>query len=285
MPTLVDQHVTLPDGRRLGYAEYGEPAGVPLLYFPGTPHSRLAAPADPAWIARAGIRFITVERPGFGISDYERGRTLLDWPADVAHLVDALGLGRFYLAGSSGGAPYVAVCAHAMPQRLRACAVVAGFGPMNADTTIGMAWTRRVAARLFQTVPGPLEWAGSLLPLHRHPEWIYGFMTRALKADAETHAVDWEDRKKDVAEALRPGLRGFLQELRIVTGDWGFRLEEISCRVHLWHGDADHATPLAMGRHVASRIPGCRTHFIAGGGHLLWRTHQQPIIQALLEER
>ena len=285
MPARIDAYVTLPDGRQLGYAEYGDPAGIPFLFFPGTPHSRLCQPNDPSWIARSGIRFITVERPGIGINDYEPRRRLHDWPADDTFLADALRVSRFLLAGTSGGGPYVAVCAHSMPERLRASAIVAGFGPMSEPgATSGMAWSRRMAAQLFRVAPGPLEWMGSVLPLHRHPEWIDGYMTRAMKADAATLARCRDERMKDVGEALRPGLRGFVQELRIVTGDWGFRLEAIAARVHVWHGDADQATPVAMARHMASRIPDCHAHIVPGAGHLLWQTHQEPIIRALLAE-
>jgi pimeloyl-ACP methyl ester carboxylesterase len=278
-------HVILPDGRRLGYAEHGDPTGIPLLFFPGTPHSRLCAPNDASWIAQQGIRFVTVERPGFGISDWKPQRTLLDWPADVACLADALHLGTFFLAGTSGGGPYVAVCAHAMPERLRACAIVAGFGCMSeTDATSGMAWSRKLGARLLRAAPGSIERIGAVLPLHRRPEWIYGVMARAMKAEAPALARDWDERMKDVREALRPGMRGFLRELRIATGDWGFRLEDVRARVHVWHGDADEATPIAMGRAMAARIPNARAHFIAGAGHLLWRTHQEEIIRELLAE-
>ncbi len=286
MSGRTDLHVVLPDGRRLGYAEYGDPAGIPFLFFPGTPHSRLCGPNDPSWIAKQGIRFLTVERPGFGISDYQPRRALLDWPADVALLADALGVSTFFLAGTSGGGPYVAACARTMPDRLRACAIVAGFGPMAEPcATSGMAWSRKLSAWLFRVAPGPLETLGSALPLHRHPEWIYGFMARAMRAEAPTLALGWEERMKDVGEALRPGLRGFLQELRIVAGDWGFRLEDIGAPVHVWHGETDAATPISMGRAMAARIPGSRAHFVAGAGHLLWRTHQDRIVRALLSGR
>jgi pimeloyl-ACP methyl ester carboxylesterase len=107
----MDLHVLLPDGRRLGYSEHGPAAGTPLLFFPGTPHSRLCPPPDVSRLAAHHIRFITVERPGFGISDDAPRRTLLDWPADVAHLADRLGALSFLLVGTSGGGPHAAVCA------------------------------------------------------------------------------------------------------------------------------------------------------------------------------
>jgi pimeloyl-ACP methyl ester carboxylesterase len=43
------------------------------------------------------------------------GRTLLDWPHDVAQLVEALRLERFGLQGVSGGAPHALACAGPCP--------------------------------------------------------------------------------------------------------------------------------------------------------------------------
>jgi pimeloyl-ACP methyl ester carboxylesterase len=90
----------LRDGRLLGYAEWGDPAGKPVLYLHGLHSSRLALYRDPAFFAAHGIRFITVDRPGIGLSSFQRGRTLLDWPDDLAQLAEALGVTRFaILAG------------------------------------------------------------------------------------------------------------------------------------------------------------------------------------------
>ncbi len=79
--------VTLPDGRVLAYEEYGDPAGFPVLSFHGGMSSRLdAAPAHEAAVA-AGVRLVSPDRPGMGLSTYQPGRRLLDWPADVERLV------------------------------------------------------------------------------------------------------------------------------------------------------------------------------------------------------
>jgi pimeloyl-ACP methyl ester carboxylesterase len=103
----VGDRVNLPDGRSLGYAEYGDPSGKPVLFFPGTPSSRLLHPPEGP-TASLGARLIVVERPGFGLSDFQPGRTLLDWPDDVVALADALDIERFAVAGLSAGGPYVA---------------------------------------------------------------------------------------------------------------------------------------------------------------------------------
>src|SRR5271167_4350698 len=84
--------VTLPDGRELAYEEYGDPAGDPVLSFHGGLSSRLdAAPAHQAALD-LGVRLISPDRPGIGLSTFQPGRRLLDWPADVAALTEALGI-------------------------------------------------------------------------------------------------------------------------------------------------------------------------------------------------
>jgi pimeloyl-ACP methyl ester carboxylesterase len=91
----VTASVPLPDGREVAYEEYGDPAGFPILSFHGGLSSRLdAAPAHDA--ARAArVRLVSPDRPGMGVSTYQPGRRLLDWPADV----DALT--RHWASGAS----------------------------------------------------------------------------------------------------------------------------------------------------------------------------------------
>jgi alpha/beta hydrolase family protein len=91
---IADTTVTLADGRRLAYTEWGDPNGSPLLYFHGYPASRLMCPDERATLS-AGVRLIAPDRPGVGRSDVQEGRTIADWPADVDSLADALGIDRF----------------------------------------------------------------------------------------------------------------------------------------------------------------------------------------------
>ena len=117
--------ITLPDGRRLGCAEYGDPDAMPVLYCHGFPSCRL----EPSMLPVSGIRLIALDRPGYGLSDPLPGRTLLDWPRDVAAAADALGLGRFAVAGVSGGAPYAAACAALLKDRVMGLALICGIAP------------------------------------------------------------------------------------------------------------------------------------------------------------
>ena len=146
--------VSLPDGRRLAYAEYGDPQGHPTFYFHGLPGSRLEAILAADSAARAGIRLIASDRPGIGGSDPQPRRTLLDWPADVLRLADHIGIPHFSVVGVSGGAPYAAVCAYAIPERLDAVMIVSGVAPFDEHEPLDpMIWLSKVAVRSDQTIP------------------------------------------------------------------------------------------------------------------------------------
>ena len=120
----------LPDGRRVGYAEYGDPGGLPVLALHGTPGSRLMFALADADARDRGLRLIAPERPGYGLSDYRSCASLLDHAADLAALADALGIGQFALIGVSGGGPYALAAAAAMPGRVVLLALVGPVGPI-----------------------------------------------------------------------------------------------------------------------------------------------------------
>ncbi len=119
----------LSDGRTIEYVDCGDPDGVPIFYFHGTPSNhREAEFTSPESL---GVRLITPNRPGSGRSTPVAGRRLLDWPSDVVELADALGIDRFAVVGASGGGPYALACAFAIPNRLTGCAVLSGIAPMD----------------------------------------------------------------------------------------------------------------------------------------------------------
>jgi pimeloyl-ACP methyl ester carboxylesterase len=128
-----EQRVTLKDGRALGFAEYGDPKGEPMLEFHGCPSSRLEARNYDEAGKKLGVRVIGVDRPGFGISTFVKGYRIVDWPADVIEFADALGLNRLSVAGISSGSPYALACARFIPERLHGCSVVSGLPPLTVN--------------------------------------------------------------------------------------------------------------------------------------------------------
>src|SRR2546421_5164232 len=126
-----DRVISLRDGRALGYAEYGDLTGKPVFFFHGLPGSRRQRHPDDSIAIELGAHIITIDRPGYGFSDFQPGRTLLDWPDDVAQLADALNIQRFAAIGLSGGGPYLLSCAYKMPERITSATVISGMGPVD----------------------------------------------------------------------------------------------------------------------------------------------------------
>jgi pimeloyl-ACP methyl ester carboxylesterase len=90
-----DNQIKLRDGRRLGYAEFGDPRGKPFLFFHGYPGSPWDGVETGHAAERLGVRLIAPDRPGMSLSDFQPNRRLLDWPQDVLELTNALELDHF----------------------------------------------------------------------------------------------------------------------------------------------------------------------------------------------
>jgi pimeloyl-ACP methyl ester carboxylesterase len=283
---MSDNQIQLPDGRMLGYAEYGDLMGKPVLFIAGAPNSRfMHPPTEPT--ETLGVRLITLERPGFGLSDFQPRRTLLDWPEDVAAAADALGIDRCPLAGISAGAPYAAACAYKIPQRLSKVAIISGVGPMNVPGALDeMPRVRQVGAKAARNVPWllrPILWL--INNPHRDPERFYDHMLSG-NSDADRALLSRPEMKvmlmRHYLEATRTGMRGFAWDSVIVSNPWGFSPADIDMPVYLWHGEDDANVSLSAARYLAETIPGCKATFLPGEGHWLILKHWEEILTTLV---
>lgn len=91
----------------------GEPDGSPVLLLCTSSGSRLLCPDLPATVA-AGVRLLTVDRPGYGRSDPDPPG-MARWVADTGALVDHLRLERFGLVGWSGDGQFALAAAAGLP--------------------------------------------------------------------------------------------------------------------------------------------------------------------------
>jgi len=290
MTTARGRWIKLKDGRRLGFAGYGDPGGRPLFYFHGFPASRLeAALADEA-ASRLGLRVIAPDRPGIGLSDFQPGRSIGDWPADVAELADALGLGRFGVLGVSGGAPYALACAAKIPERLATVGIVGGLGPLEIPgSATGMTALNSFFLLLFRRAPGlgralfePLA-----LAMRHWPRQLFACFTATVPT-ADREALDRPGIRPlfhaSMGEALRQGARGAMWELSLYSRPWPFAVEKITTEVRLWHGELDVTVPAALGHRLAAALPRCRSRFLPGEGHFsLPLNHMEIILRTLAE--
>jgi pimeloyl-ACP methyl ester carboxylesterase len=256
--------IRLKDGRQLGCAEFGDPAGKPIFHFHGYPGSRLEGRIISEAAAKCGARLIAVDRPGMGLSDFKKERRILDWPDDVVQLADLLKLDRFAVEGISGGGPYSLACAYKIADRLTCAGVLSGAGP---HWDPGEPWPRP------NSMNSVKEFWLQLSTLLPKPD-------KKVVLDPTTLNLLTEE----MFEAFRQGAEGPAYERELYGKDWGFRLEDISRNVdvHLWHGRLDVNVPVSMGRAVAEAIPNCAAKFYAEEGHYSTAlNHLEEIIKTL----
>jgi pimeloyl-ACP methyl ester carboxylesterase len=266
------RRIVLDDGRLLAFDEHGDPDGKPVLWCHGGISSRLDAVQFGARCRELGVRLIAPDRPGTGCSDHAAGRTLLDWPADVAELADALGLDRFAVAGWSLGGQYALACAAELPERVTRVALLAGVVPFEvAPSRDGLIWVDRCLLSLSRWAP-PLAGIGLRIGVSLpHAEGMQRLLARGA-SPADREALRSGPSRTWLAQAIkqsvRAGTRGVIGDYRIYGKPWGFELGRIGVEVGVWQGDEDREVPLADAEVLAELIPNGRLVVCPGEGHL-----------------
>ena len=281
----------LADGRRVVYAEHGDPRGTPLIALHGTPGSRINWRTADAAARRHGLRLIAPDRAGCGRSDPKPGRTVVDAATDVAELADLLGIDRFLVIGLSGGGPHAAATAWKLPDRVIAAALVSGMGPQaEPDVWRHLSRPYRLNFGVIRRVPAFARLATALM--RRSATSQTGFLARrfAIGSPPEDQRIMDDpfmqtELAEAISESLSRGSSGAVRDLGLFVRPWGFRLEEIAVPVLLWHGTEDAHTPIVIGRFVASRIPSCQATFLEGAGHLWLFENFDTVFSALAEQK
>lgn len=275
--------ISLPDGRTLAYAEYGDPAGYPLIWCHGNPGSRREADLlEPTLLHRARVRAIVPDRPGMGLSTWRNQRTLVEWTTDLAALTAALHIERFALLGMSGGAPYALACVRAMPHRITRTGIVSGIGPLDA---LDAAARREQGVSYFMMARRSywqVRFVAWLMArgLHKPDKFMAQVMESLPPADQKVLS-DPRTRQSFLNllhEAFRQGVRGVAWDATLIARPWGFSLREIKLPVNIWHGDADRNAPLAMGGYMAEQLPNSYLHILPGEGHFSAAVRHMPTI-------
>jgi len=275
-------------GRTVGYEQYGDPAGRPVLLFHGFGDSRLTRPDD-AGTAALGVRLVTMDRPGIGLTDPLPARDLLDRVGDVAAVADHLGLDRFAVLGWSGAGPHALACGHVLGDRITVVGVACGFAPFDRPAVRAvLSPTLRQGAALIGRLPflaGPLM-RQTAKRYRRDPAAAFDKQFGAALSPADRDVLAdravHDNLLAGAVEALRQGPGGLAAEMRLLFArPWGFQPEDVRRPVHLWYGDDDRMVPAGVGRYLASVLPDASLTVYPGEGHLLHHTHWDEILKTL----
>ncbi len=267
------------DGRVLGVAEWGDPAGRPVLALHGTPGSRLNRPPDEAALRKAELRLVTYDRPGYGASDRQPNRRVVDCVPDVEAVSDALGIGQFVVSGVSGGGPHALAVAALLGDRVVTAECSVGPAPVAA---FGGQWTAGMDDENVREFAWALQGEQTLhRELSRQAE---ADLARMAADPSKVFSEDWQFEEADRAvlartdvqqmlgeawqEAFRNGVWGWVDDDLAVLGLWGFELSQISTPVVVRYGEQDVMVPAAHGRWLAANVPNATVLVTQQAGHM-----------------
>jgi pimeloyl-ACP methyl ester carboxylesterase len=283
----MDGTVAVEGGRTVAFHDFGPAWGTPVLWCHGGPGSRLEAAPLHGAAGDAGLRLVGVDRPGYGSSTPQPGRTIAGWVSDALAVADRLGIDEFVTVGVSTGGAYALATAALQPDRV--------IGVVAVCSMTDMSWAPARA---------------TMSPPHTHAVWDAPDRDAAIAASVDAHGVGGSKMTgggltgalapSDAAlfadpawmqptmaafpEMFRFGLEGYADD-RIADGDgWtGFDVASIRCPVTVLHGGSDRMVDTIHAKHTASLIPTATLVILDDLGHFSIEPEIVPAIDRLLE--
>lgn len=272
----------------------GDRNASPIVYFHGTPGSRLDFVFGDDFVSRQGVRVVSFDRPGYGGST-EAPFSLTSVAHDALSIADSLDLGAFTALGLSGGGPFALAVAAVGGDRITGVGVASGAGP-------------------FESVPHALDELSDI------DKEAYSH----LPADPETAAQGFASGFEELAQILRNGddeavIAQFgpaLSERDLILmndktigpkvigsmreglsnsvlgggwdnvawiGHWDFDISQVRCPVLLWYGEEDLMASPAHGQWLKENLPHATLTVRASEGHLGHVDHFSEVLQQLAE--
>ncbi|MGO9582327.1 MAG: alpha/beta fold hydrolase [Acidimicrobiales bacterium] len=272
----MERIISLAGGRKLHLEVEGADHGEVVLVHNGTPNSRLLFPAHVVDAEARGIRLVGYDRPGYGGSSRQIGRSVSDAVDDARAIAAALGVDRMLTWGISGGGPHALACAALAPDLIVAAASLASLAPYGApglDFFSGMGELNVEDFQLLINDPPAFEAKASAERdelLQATPEGLleqWGSLLSDVDAGAATG--DLAEYLIDAMQSgLAPGPGGYIDDSFAFVRPWGFEPSDIKVPVLLWQGREDRFVPFGHGEWLAAQIPGVEAHLSDNDGHV-----------------
>jgi pimeloyl-ACP methyl ester carboxylesterase len=288
--TTTTTDVVTKDGRTLCVEWGGDPSGPTVLVHSGTPGSRHIFGPVLRNAEQRGIRVFKYDRPGYGRSTAQPGRTVADCAQDVRAIAQAFDLEQIGTWGASGGGPYALACAALLPDLVTAAASLASMAPYGAeglDYFAGMGQPNVEGIRLYLDDPTAAREQSRRdreEMLAMTPEGLReGFASLLSPVDAAGMTLDVAaDVVADIRAGLAPDDEGWWDDGAAQLTPWGFNVEDIGVPVQIWHGARDQFVPFQHGQWLADHIPDADPHLSETDGHVTLINGRVPDVHAWL---
>lgn len=289
---MTSHTIKLSDGRQLGYAVYGPASGRPVLYYHGTPSSRLELLLLRHYgvdleglLTEAGLKLVAVDRPGMGLSTFNSKGDFLSFAGDAGELMQQLGILNCPVLCWSGGGPYALATAYRYPARITHATIICGFS-RHFDNEVVKAmynniWYFRAAKCIPAVLRAGLYFVSRRRARHTIPQKMTGlpfkdFQYMKRLRDLRTLA------RYTLREACRVNAKGAVHEARNYFKPFGFDLTTIQQPVHYWWGSQDTSVIELHALAVEKYVPNATMHYRSHEGHLsIWVRHMKEVLQTI----
>lgn len=270
-----EQTATATGGRRIAVRVSGPDDGLPVLFCHVAPGSRHFDP-DPEATAAAGVRLITLDRPGYGGSDRlteGSSPTIPLYADDCAAVLDQLGVRAAAVTGWSAGGRVALALAARRPDLVRSVAVIGTPAPDEEVAWIGADEKAMIAGLAADPDSALANLEQMLAPMTADPSAMIGMVgsspaDEAALADPELRA----DLEAMLTEAFGQGSAGLAADLVSYTlTPWGFDPRAVGAPVRCWYGAADAVVSPAHGQWWVDQVADGTLTVLPEAGHLLVR--------------
>ncbi|MDI9244273.1 alpha/beta hydrolase [Marinobacter sp. CHS3-4] len=239
------------------------------------PGSRLEGRFLHEQAAHHGFRLITPDRPGIGNSDYQPGRTLLDYPEDIRQLLDRLELNRFTHIGWSSGASRTLACGYRLSDRMDLGVCLSGYTHFAEyqGTHYLIEGTRWPGPRLAWYSPALVRLVVHLVTwLSQRYPGLYLREARHLVHEGDRQLLLELNKqnafRNDQVACLNSGGKAIATDLLTELGHWQFQLADVQVPIWIYQGEEDAFIPIDYAQHLADKLPSPTLTLMPDYGHL-----------------
>jgi len=263
---MKEEDLILGDGRTLHFYDHPPPrrdTELAVFWHHGTPN--IGRPPEPLFAVaeELGIRWIGIDRPGYGGSTPCTGRDVAAIADDVARVAERLGIKRFAVMGHSGGGPHALACATQLSDRVVAAVSIAGLAPIDAP---GLDWYAGMGAFGAASLRAAAQ--GRAAKVYHEGLGLEFDREMFTPEDWDALAGSWSWFDSVITPAVAKGLDGLIDDDLAYVTPWGFDPARIVCPVLLVHGQRDRMVPASHSEWLAQRCRSSELWQRPDDGHL-----------------
>ncbi|MFT4629761.1 MAG: pimeloyl-ACP methyl ester carboxylesterase/DNA-binding CsgD family transcriptional regulator [Arenicella sp.] len=259
-----DREITLEDGHKITYCDYGPKHGRPLIVFHSGYGCRLSIPRNYYDICeRNNRRIIILDRPGIGKTPYIKNHPE-GWNNRFLSFIDRLGLEDYELLASIIGAQLAVNLAADADQRLKKLILCAPIITNKQADIRHLTGILSPTSRLVKTSK-------------RFATEIYQLWLKSVSLNLETHyksmlqsslgSAERDQFKSDgtlqllidvFKEAASADIKGISSELIYCLSPMNLDFKKIHTPIEIWYGSEDKRISLKGLKEITKELPNCK---------------------------